>query len=49
MKYLTHDYHNENKEDVIMTGVYTIEFLNKPGVYYVGSATKHNKKSPVHK
>jgi len=44
MKYSTQDYHNETTEDVIRTGVYTIEFINKPGIYYVGSASKTNMK-----
>jgi group I intron endonuclease len=44
MKYLTKDFHNETPKDVIKTGVYTIEFINKPDIYYVGSASKHNKK-----
>ena len=38
------DFHNESKEDIIKTGIYTIEFINKPGIYYVGSATRSNKK-----
>ena len=38
------EYHNESMEDTIKTGIYTIEFLNKPGIYYVGSATRTNMK-----
>jgi group I intron endonuclease len=33
-----HNFHKENLEDLFKTGVYTIEFINKPNYYYVGSA-----------
>lgn len=39
-----HNFHNESIKDLIKTGVYTIEFLNKPGLYYVGSATSFKNK-----
>lgn len=44
MLYSTHDFHKESLDDIIKSGVYTIEFLNKPNIYYVGSATKQNNK-----
>jgi len=43
---LFHNNHSEKREDLIQTGVYTIEFINKPGLYYVGSATSY-KNTPT--
>lgn len=37
-----HQAHNECLEDLIKTGVYTIEFINKPNCYYIGSASSIN-------
>lgn len=36
---------NTSKEDIYKTGVYTIEHLSKPGLYYVGSASCTSKKN----
>ena len=43
-KFITTDYHNEKQEDSCKTGIYTIEFKNKPNIYYVGSASKTKNK-----
>ncbi|MCK9446054.1 NUMOD1 domain-containing DNA-binding protein [bacterium] len=43
-KFITTDYHNEKQEDSCKTGIYTIEFINKPNIYYVGSASKTKNK-----
>lgn len=41
-KNLFHNYHCESIEDLGKTGVYTIEFINKPHMFYVGSTTVYN-------
>lgn len=43
------DLHSENNVDIYKTGVYTIEFINKPGLYYVGSTKVKGGTSPSSK
>lgn len=38
-----HDYYCESVEDLGKAGVYTIEFINKPNMFYIGSTTASNK------
>lgn len=43
------DLHSENNIDIYKTGVYTIEFINKPGLYYVGSTLTNGRACPSSK
>jgi len=43
------DLHFENNIDIYKTGVYTIEFINKPNLYYVGSTMAKGTNSPSSK
>jgi group I intron endonuclease len=40
------DLHSENNNDIYKTGVYTIEFINKPRLYYVGSTKAKGNINP---
>lgn len=39
------DLHSEKRENLNKTGVYLIKIINKPNWYYIGSASKINKKN----
>lgn len=39
------DLHSEKRENLNKTGVYLIKIINKPDWYYIGSASKTNKKN----
>lgn len=38
------DHHTETRADLDKTGIYTIYHLRKPNYYYIGSASKYDKK-----